>query len=235
MTSRFRLLLVLGVALGAAVLSTGKASAAMVSTDTPAGPWLGFMNVFNIDRSGPVPVAADFVFPSGWGVGDLNASFAGPNVTLSPNTIGDPDPFWYTPSGGPGSLGNKWMEANLYKQVDDDSLSGTTVTFSANVLSNTFTANHTAKAFIRDFAPDFSSFTFSETLLTPGVFSISLATAAGPGRHVQFGFQVQGENVWFTEVAPFGSATIAPVPEPSSAILSLVGLAGLCARRRRDS
>jgi hypothetical protein len=127
------------------------------------------------------------------------------------------------------------MDANMYVQRDNDPVfSGQTVTFTGTVLSNSFTANHTARAFIRDFASDFSSFNFMEVPLGgPGTFSVSLLTDGGAGRHVQYGFNVQGENVWVTDVGPFGTVVIGAVPEPSSALmLGVVGV-GVLFRRRR--
>jgi len=107
------------------------------------------------------------------------------------------------------------------------------VTFEGTVLSNTLTDAHTATAFIRDFAPDFSSFNEVTAALTPGDFSITLATDPGAGRHVQYGFNFQGENVWVTDRDPFGTVVIAAVPEPASASVLLLAGLGLVARRRR--
>jgi len=208
---------------------------AVVTVD-PNAAWQGFMNVFEIDRNTTPPTQGDFVFASGWGFNDLTASFDGSGaLTLGVNSIGDADKFWYVGGGGPGALGNKWMDANGFVQVDGGGLSGMDVTFTGNVLSNTFTENHTATAFIRDFAPDFSSFNEVSVLLTPGVFDITLATIDDPNRHVQYGFNVQGENVWITDIAPFGNAVVtAVVPEPvSSTVLMISGLCGLAIRRRR--
>ncbi|MCA9302537.1 MAG: PEP-CTERM sorting domain-containing protein [Phycisphaerales bacterium] len=216
---------VLTAVCSAALLST-VAGAATVGVDDSSAPWLGFMNVFELDGT-------SFIFGSSWGIADLNASFddgAG-TLTMSPNTIGDPDPFWYIGGGGPGAQGNKIMEANLYQQVDDDSLAGQTVTFEGVVLSNTFTAAHEARLFIRDFAPDYSSVNEVFIDAVDGAFSFSLLTDAGLGRHVQWGLQVKGENVWFTDTAPFGSVTLGTIPAPGS--LALLGLGGLVATRRR--
>jgi hypothetical protein len=183
------------------------------------GGWEGYMNVFELPGNG-----GGFVFGSGWGTDDLvsNISSATDVLILSPNVINDPNEFWYQNTtgaapdpanpGGPGQKGNKSMEANLYYTFSDSELSGTTVTFSGTVLSNTLTAAHVAEVFIKDFAPDFSTFTESRAPLTPGAFSISLATDPGAGRHLQFGFSMVGENVWSTDVAPFGNVRIAIEP-----------------------
>jgi hypothetical protein len=215
-------------ALVAAGLSNS-ASAVTITVDTNAAGWLGFMNVFELPSNG-----GGFVFPSGWGPADLTATF-GSVITLSPNTIGDPDPFWYIGGGAPGNPGNKIMEANLYKQ-ETDTLSGMSVTFSGFVNSNSFTGAHTAVAFIKDFAPDFSSNITTTVPLLPGAFNVTAITTAGAGRHVQYGFQVTGPNVWFTDTAPFGSAVVSAIPEPSTyaAIAGVLALA-LAARRARKS
>ncbi|MEM1083083.1 MAG: hypothetical protein AAGI48_03105 [Verrucomicrobiota bacterium] len=181
--------------------------------------WQGFMNVFNLPENG-----GGFIFSSEWGIDDLvsDISTASTVLTLSPNTIGDPNEFWYQNTtgtapdpvnpGGPGQRGNKTMEANLFLTFTDSVLSGQTVTFSGTVLSNSFTAAHSAEVFIKDFSPDFSSNTTNSVPLVPGPFSISLATDPGAGRHIQFGFVVTGENVWITDTAPFGKAEIAIEP-----------------------
>lgn len=204
-------------------------SAAIVNVDNSAGPWQGFLNVFELPSNGGA-----YVFGSPWGVGDLIATFNdGSNkLTLSPNSIGDPDPFWYTPAGGPGSTGNKIIEANLYQEYTDV-YNGQTLTFQGTVLTNSFTQAHVASIFIRDFAPDYSSFNQSVIPVTPGPFSLSLNADAGLGRHVQYGFQVVGPDVWITDVGPFGNAMISTIPEPTT--LALLGLAGLVIVRRRPN
>ncbi len=203
------------------------ASAVTVTPGNSTAPWLGFMNVFNL--------GGGFEFPSGWGVADLRTTFndAAPSLTMLPNTIGDPNPYWYTPSGGPGAAGNKIMEANLFiQETNNPAFSGQTVTFTGFITANTLTSAHQASIFIRDFAPDFSSFTQTIVPVTgTGAFSISLATLPGAGRNVQYGFQLKGVNVWTTDTAPFGSITYSSVPTPGA--LALVGLGGLVASRRR--
>jgi hypothetical protein len=210
-------------------LLASPAAATVTFTAGPStDPWLGFMNVYNLPADGGA-----YQFGSGWGVPDLVATFNDPSdeVTLSPNTIGDPNPYWYQGGGGPGAPGNKIMEANLYVEMTDDLLAGQTAFFNGRVLSNTFTPAHQTYIFIKDFAFDYSSFNQTIVPAVPGPFSISLALDPGLGRHVQYGFQTVGVNVWHTDVEPYGSVVIG-TPEPASlALLALGGLVGL--RRRR--
>ncbi|MDX9912756.1 MAG: PEP-CTERM sorting domain-containing protein [Phycisphaerales bacterium] len=226
-----------GILLAAGLASS--ATATVINVDNSTAPWLAFMNVFELPENG-----GGFVFASPWGVADLNSSFddGAPSITMSPNTVGDPNEFWYqggrpgedpgdpNDNGGPGAPGNKSMEANLYQELTGP-LAGQTVTFQGIVLSNTFTAAHNAQIFVRDFAPDYSSVVEIFIPATPGAFSVSLNTINDPARHVQWGFQVKGVNVWATDVAPFGSVVFAPVPAPAS--VALLGLGGLVATRRR--
>ncbi|GAB4386104.1 MAG: hypothetical protein Kow0022_14210 [Phycisphaerales bacterium] len=219
-----------GLVLGAAAQANVN-----VGVDDSTAPWLGFMNVFELPENG-----GGFVFGSPWGVADLPAVFddSVPQVTMYPNSINDPNEFWYqdptgsgNPNpGGPGAPGNKIMQANLYQEVTG-AYSGMTVTFSGFVTSNTFTDAHQAFIFIRDFAPDFSSLNEVMIPAAVGAFSISLDTIADPNRHVQWGFQVVGVNVWITDIEPFGSVTFSSVPAPAS--IALIGLAGAVTRRRR--
>lgn len=195
----------------------------------------GYMNVFELPSNGGA-----YVFGAGWGVADLCATFpTSSTVNFTPNTIGDPNPFWYTPSGGPGATGNKIMEANLYAQ-NDGGLAGQTITFKGNVTSFTLqtgtnpNTDYTFKAFVRDFAPDFSSVV--ETLIpitSTGQFTATLATINDPARHVQWGLQMKGPDVWITDVAAKGSVTVTAVPEPSTyALLAFGGCAAAALRRR---
>lgn len=189
-------------------------------TVDPGAGWLGYMNVFDIPANG-----GGYIFGSSWGTADLVATFSGSTLTLAPNNIGDPNPFWYTPSGGPGATGNKTMDASMYVEPAG-SLPGQTVTFTGLVITNTLTTNSsfTSVAFIKDFAPDFSSFVSTTVALTPGVFSISLATINDPARHVQYGFETIGPDVWATDAGNYGVVRIAPVssaPTPAAITPSL--------------
>ncbi len=193
----------------------GSAASAMADTTVyvdPAKTWLGYMNVSALPADG-----GGAVFGSPWGPTDLRAVFSGSELTLSPNTIGDPSPFWYIGGGAPGNPGNKIMDASLYVEVPTPPgtvgpLSGQTVTFTGTVIANTLTSAHSSVVFIKDFAPDYSSSNTITAPLVNGVFSISLVTNPGIDRHVQYGFETIGVNVWATDVAPFGSARISTIP-----------------------
>ncbi|MEI7658191.1 MAG: hypothetical protein WCK33_09020 [Phycisphaerae bacterium] len=215
---------VLALMAGTALAATASAQVTVGVGQSGAG-WLGYMNVFDL--------GGFYAFGSPWGVPDLNTSFndGARTLTLSPNTIGDPNPYWYLPSGGPGSSGNKIMEANLYQEFTGP-YAGQTLSFQGVVLSNTFTSAHRTYAFIKDFAPDYSSNVAQVIELTaPGAFSLSLATVNDPSRHVQFGFMTVGVNVWATDTAPFGNMVIQTLPTPGA--VAMLGLAGVVAGRRR--
>jgi hypothetical protein len=206
------------------VISTAATANAVMVGVEPGQPWIGFMNVLELPSNGGA-----FVFGSGWGTADLSATFSGPILMLTPNSINDPAPFWYTPVGGPGATGNKNMDATMYVEQTGP-LAGQTVTFAGNVLANTLVSPYTSVAFIKDYAPDYSSSINVTAPLVNGLFSISLATLADPSRHVLYGFETIGPNVWATDVASKGSVQIT-VPEPAT--LALLALTGLALLRRR--
>lgn len=216
----------------AAMLSSAAAVADTAVTLDPAAPWQGFMNVFDLPGNGGA-----YQFGSPWGTADLTATYTGSLLTLGPNSIGDPNSYWYTPSGGPGALGNKIMDANMYVEPAG-SLPGQNVTFSGVVLSNTLVGQvdgngngWTSVAFIKDFAPDYSSFNIITVPLTAGAFSITLPTINDPARHVQYGFESIGPDVWITDAPNFGNIRIVPIPEPACLLLLATG--ALLATRRR--
>ena len=215
-----------------ALLGSGLNANAQVTVGVDSGAnWQGFMNVFELPSNG-----GGFVFGSTWATVDLTANFSGSTLTLRPNTIGDPNPFWYTPSGGPGATGNKIMDASFYIEQTGP-FAGKTITFTGNVLANTLVSPYTSVAFIKDFASDFSSVVTTTAPLVNGVFSINLTTINDPARHVQYGFETVGPNVWITDVAPKGFVQIAPVPEPSTTAFIIGGVAflGLMVRRQRSN
>jgi hypothetical protein len=212
------------------LVALAHANAAIVTVN-PSSSWIGFMNVFNTPQAGGA-----FQFGSSWGTADLTATWAGPVLTLGPNTIGDPNPYWYTPAGGPGAVGNKSMDANMYVETTGV-YTGQTLTFTGVVLANTLFGQvnqlgngWTSVAFIKDFAPDYSSSVSVTTPLVNGLFNISLLTVNDPTRHIQYGFETMGPDVWITDVAPYGSIQI--VPEPTAVTLIGLGLLGLIRSRR---
>lgn len=142
--------------------------------------------------------------------------------------MGDPDPYWYVGGGGPGAEGNKIMQANWYNEVT--TLYGQTITFAGTVVSNTLVSGYTIVAFIKDFAPDYSSWVGAEVELTAtnsGAFSISFTTVNDPARHQQWGLQMNGRNVWPTDVPSKGVITVTQIPEPA---LLAAGILALLAR-----
>ncbi len=215
----------------AAMLGASVAQADVsVGVDQSGAAWLAYMNVFELPANG-----GGFVFGSAWGVADLVANFddGAETLTMSPNTIGDPNEFWYQGGGAPGAPGNKIMEANLY-QESTGAFNGETVTFSGSVISNTFTEAHEARVFIRDFAVDYSSSVdMFAAIDSAGGFSISMATIADAGRHIQWGIQVRGVNVWVTDTAAFGNVVLSTAAIPAPGAMALLGLGGLVATRRR--
>src|SRR5260370_14065812 len=147
----------LAVSSSSLLLALTCANAATVNVD-PTASWQGFMNVFETPQHGGA-----YAFGSGWGTADLTATFSGPVLTLGPNTINDPSSYWYSPSGGPGAVGNKSMDANMYVETTGV-YTGQTLNFTGNVLANTLFGHvnqlgngWTSVAFIKDFAPDYSS------------------------------------------------------------------------------
>lgn len=216
----------------AAVSSANGATEVTIDSGTMTN---GYMNVFNLPSQG-----GGYQFGSGWGVGDLAATFtSSTEVNFKPNSINDPNSYWYTPSGGPGSTGNKIMEANLYAQ-NDGGFAGQTINFRGNVTSFTLQTgtntdtDYTFKAFVRDFAPDFSSVVEQSAAITStGQFLVSLTAINDPARHVQWGLQMKGADVWITDVAAKGSVTVTAVPEPASlALLGVGGAVALASGRR---
>jgi hypothetical protein len=219
---------------GSLMAVSSKAGAQTVVGVDPSANWLGYMNWFNLPQDGGA-----FQNGSPWGTGDLTAVFTGPNLKLGTNNIGDPNAYWYRGGGGPGAQGNKFMDANMYVEPPDAALRGTTLTFKGRVTSNTLFGSTdslgnqwTSVAFIKDFAPDFSSFVQTIIPLNVGDFSISLALDSDVNRHVQYGFQTIGSCVWATDAASKGFINVTAVPEPGTIAALGAGLLLVLKRRR---
>ena len=171
----------------------------------------GYMNVYDIATGTFDPTVS-----GPWAVPDLRADFtSGTSVTLAPCFVSDTSSFWYSPSGQPGATGTKRMEANVYGQ-SDGTYAGQRVSFSGTVPSYSLlsgSGNWTVKAFVRDFAADYSTFSYSEVPITStGTFSVSLDTIDDPTRHVQWGLQTTGPDVWITELPSKGTVVVNAVP-----------------------
>jgi len=190
----------------------GAANAQVNVTVDPATMTFGYMHVWDLPENGGA-----YQFGSGWGPADLTAVFAGPQLTLGPNTIGDPNEYWYQcvggalppDCGGPGAPGHKIMGANGFAEVNDGSLNGQTLIFSGTVVSNTLTEAHTVQAFIKEFDPGWGLISETYVDLTLGSFSVTRAIDAGAAV-VQYGTVMTGVNVWVTDVGPFGTIVIGP-------------------------
>lgn len=185
-----------------------------VGVDPSAG-WIGYMNVFNLPADGGA-----YQFGSSWGTSDLQAAFNSSVITLSPctNVWETTDTYWVKADG---VSPNKNMDANFY--VQNDALSGQTVTFQGDVLSDSLVSPYTSVAFIKDYNASYSLVgTTTFDLSQGGSFSISLPTIAGD--HIQYGFETIGPDANPATAASLGFVQIGPVPEPSS--LTLAGLGG---------
>lgn len=208
------------------LVAAGTARGDVIKTVDPAAAWQGYMNVFSL--------GGGYLWGEPYAnVGALPATWSGSVVTLAPNSIPDPSDYWYSQPAGPGSTGQKIMDANFYEEVGG-TLAGQTLTFTGTVLGNSLTSTHTAIAFIKDFAPDYSSNVATTVPLAPGEFSISQPIINDPTRHVQYGFSVYGVNVWITDVGPYGSVQVTAIPEPTTMLVGL-GSASLLMLRRRQS
>ncbi len=176
-----------------------------------SGNWLAYMNVFDL--------ANNYQFGSGWGLADVKSTINAPmnSVTLQPNfnTYADNpgDPYWRN-----GTMGNKNMEANTY--LEATGLTGQTVTFTGNVLSNTLDAGYTRTAFVKALDPAMGFATVvNQTVPLPanGPFTVSAAIPATPGLIVQYGFTIFGINANPANEAALGSITAGPLaPTPLS-------------------
>lgn len=179
---------------------TSRVTAQVTVTVSGSAAWTGYANVFDL--------ANVYQFGGPWGVADIKTVIdAGTNsVTLYPNlnTYNAADPYWSN-----GAIGNKIFEGNTF--VEDASLDGQTVTFKANVTSNTLASGYTAIAFIKGLNPatGYSTDVLVTTPLNPGQFSIT-ANSIPAGLIVQYGFAVTGLNGNPANQAALGNVLVTP-------------------------
>lgn len=208
-------------------------NAAIVTVD-PGSLTLGYMNW--------APTAYTLAnFPGGggtggspWGLADLQASFSGSQLTLAPNinAYATGNAYWTNPDG----TGANQMDASIYAETTGTYVS-TTLTFTFDVFANTLVSPYTSTAFIKEFAPDYSSFTVSSVALTPGIGSVSLAISGNAADHVQWGFETFGPDANPSGAGALGSVIVNPaaVPEPTTLALAGIGGAALLTMIRRRS
>ena len=193
-----------------AVLESVASLAAQTVTVDPAQMTLGYMNW------SPAPGDAAGYGGSGaqpWVLSDLPAVFSESTLTIAPNTntYAPGNNYWVNADGSGANI----MDANVYAETTGVYVN-TTLTFTFNVVSNTLVTPYTSMAFIKDFAPDYSSSTASTLALTPGVHSISLATSANAGDHVQYGFETDGPDAKPSTAAALGSVVVSSMTQTSS-------------------
>jgi hypothetical protein len=170
---------------------------------------------------------------SSWGLSALQANFSGTTLTLNPNVNtydGVGDNYWVNADGSGANL----MDANIYNESTGTYVS-TTLTFTFDVLANTLTGPYSSVAFIKEFAPDYSSSVGATVPLTVGIDTVRLAISGNAADHIQYGFETDGPDTNPSSPAASESVIIAPVavPEPSS--LSLIGMGILSVWRFRRS
>jgi hypothetical protein len=199
---------------------------AQTVTVDPTTLTLGYMNWSPVAGNAP---GYGGTGSSGWGLSDLQATFSGSTLTLSPNVnvYNASDPYWVNADGS----GANNMDANIYNETTGTYVN-TLLTFQYYVLADTLVNSYTSVAFVKDFAPDYSSFTEFSLTLTPGLWSVGLHTSANAGDHIQYGFETVGPDANPATVAALGSVIIGPAPEPSTLALIGAGVAGIFGLRR---
>jgi len=170
--------------------------------------WVGFMNVFNL--------AGGYEFGSTWGVADLRTDVDVPanQISLHPNynTYADnpTDPFWVNQTTG---AGEKVCEASTYVEPGA-TFNENELTFSGEVISNTLSADYTAKFFIKALDPNDNyqdALGGSKVFDLPacGVFSVTASDIElAAGLIVQYGFSIKGPNTNPADEATNGKIVI---------------------------
>lgn len=169
-------------------------------------PWLAYMNWYanNANTMGA------YIAGGNWSATELRANFGNGVMTLAPNTnVYNPtDSYWVNPDGS----GAKFMEALFFQEWDG--LGGQYVTFTGYCPSYTLVPPYTARAYIREFLPDYSAYD-EATITLIGGQSFTVSKSTGAGDHVQWGFATSGPDANPATVASLGRAEISAVNPPS--------------------
>jgi hypothetical protein len=114
-------------------------------------------------------------------------------ITLQPNTTvydGATNPInsaYVNPDGSSAA----YLEQDFY--IQNDGLSGDTLTFAGYCSSNSLNAKYTARAWIKDGSPDWSvEHRYDAPLVAGQPFNVTVATTAGD--HIQYGFGLFGPD-----------------------------------------
>lgn len=241
------------LALMSVILVAQTSHALTVSVDGTK-TWNGYMNVFANNNG----AAGGWMFGSGWGLANVKTTVTSSLLTLQPNfntyadnvngTLGDKQ-YWtnYQPAQDvdgdgffeiaevPATLGNKWMQGNTFIELGAGTLNNTSLLFQGDVSSYTLSSGYNVYAFIKGLNPNngYSTDVFQTVALNSSTTSFSVSANTGVGLIIQYGFAVEGLNANPANAGSLGSVQITAVPEPSSAALMGLGVAGLLAFRLR--
>lgn len=212
-----------------------QASTSFVSVDS-ARTWLGYAAYFDLPSQGGNYRFAEFFEAAR--TAELPGGFAGNVATLAPNRrgafVGDTgNPFfndWWVSDGNGGFTTNKYVLNQFY--VQDDSLAGSTVHFSGQVLANSLAPGYTAYAFIVETTGEFYALVAKTRRLLTSAGSFQLSADTTAGNHLAYGIEVWGPGAPDASLGSLGSVSISAVPEPSAMLLMALGVLALLARRR---
>jgi len=243
----------LGMLVLMSVILVAQTSHALTVSVDGTKTWNGYMNVFDNNSGAP----GGYQFGSSWGLADVKTTVTSSLLTLQPNFNGYADnvngaladrTFWtnYQPAvvdendnvitpEVAATLGNKWMQGNSFIELGAGTLNNTSLLFQGNVSSYTLNSGYNVYAFIKGLNPNngWSTDVFQSVALNSSTTSFSVSANTGVGLIVQYGFAVEGLNANPANEGSLGSVQITAVPEPSSAALMGLGVAGLLAFRMR--